>query len=344
MSYVWWKGARLGLLIGLGLGLGSQVGCRRHESLSEPASREQLPTAIDEKALSRTDILLQLARIPHAEVTTRLGPHRLESHTRWTITPLGPPRPEGSPPDVTPGFRDGNPARPFEGAAAFENAAATLDETRFIEVDAGGRLQLSTQNDHGYGVEAVAAQDALYLRMRHAPYIRHRPEGDELERLRALAYEPGTAILEAVAPFVYLSTPSETTRLGRPAWQVSLSRQQPSSKPEVPANLGLGKTWRGTVEVEALDGYAVVDRQRGTLLELKLQVRFTTPRGKAPPGTAPAEAERVQVAAQHEFAAVALGKDVVNIQLPAEWSEPPARSRPTLDKQELLNGLVPARP
>lgn len=343
MSHVW-RRARLGCLLGLGLSLslGLSAGCRRHESLVDPgAPREPLPTAIDEKTLSRTDILLQLARIPHAEVTTRLGAHRLESHTRWTITPLGATRPEGAPPDVTPGFRDGNPARPFEGAAAFENAPTTLDETRFIEVDAGGRLQLSTQNDHGYGVEAVLAQDALYLRMRHAPYIRHRPDGDELERLRALAYEPGTALLEAVAPFVYLSTPSETSRLGRPAWQVSLSRQQAAAR-EVPP--GLGKAWRGTVEVETLDGYAVVDRQRGALLELKLQVRFTTARGKAPPGTAPAEAERVQVAAQHEFAAVALGKDVVNIQLPAEWSEPPARSRPTLDKQELLNGLVPARP
>src|SRR6185295_10493820 len=141
---------------------------------------------------------------------------------------------------------------------------------------------LESQNDHGYGVEALLHRDLLYLRMRYAPFIRHRPEGDELERLRALGYEPGAALLEAVAPFVFLSTPSETTRLGRPAWQVQLSRQQ-AANDKHPPSLPPGKAWRGEVAVETLDGYAVVDRQRGTLLELRLAVRFSAARGKAPP-------------------------------------------------------------
>jgi len=291
--------------------------------------------------LTRTDILLEIARIPHAEVATRLGPHRIESRTLWKITPLGSAQ-GAAVPEVTPGFREGSPIQPYDGGAAWESSPATLEETRAIQVDGAGRLELQNLNDHGYGVEAVLEREALYLRMRHGPYIRHRPEGDEVERLRALAYEPGAALLETVAPSVSLGTPVETTRLGRPAWQVALSLQKPSARR--PAPQSLSKAWRGEVAVSALDGYAVVDRQRGALLELRLTVRFTAPRGKAPPGTPPAESQSVQIDAQHELRVVALGAQVATIQPPTEWSEPPMRARPALEKQELLNGLIPARP
>ena len=340
----WFSGALL--CIGLGF---ATTGCHRAkapdgQNLAADAPVVS-PVAIDGQTLSRTDILLQLLRMPHAEVQTRLGAHRFESHTKWTITPQLPATPVPPPPDVVPGFREGAPAKPFEGTAAFESVTATLEETRSIEVDGNGSLSLSNQNDHGYGVEAKLVHSDLYLRMRYAPFIRQRPEGDELERLRAIGYEPGAAILEAAAPFVYLSTPSETSRLGRPAWQVSFSRQDAPKKRDKPSEPG--KVWRGAIDVDMLDGYAIIDRQRGTLLELKLQVRYSAPRGKAPPGT-PAgqtdETERVQVAVVHELVAVALGKDVVNIQPPSEWNEPPTRSRPTLEKQELLNGLVSAKP
>ncbi len=322
------------------------AGCHRPsgEHIGYEGEHQQATTApalTDGRSLSRTDILLQIARLSHAEVATRLGPHRIESHTHYTIRPLSSNKPQ--PPEVTPGFRADGPVHPYEGGSAWENTEASLDETRFIAVDAAGNVQLQNLNDHDFGVEALFDREYLYIRMRYAPYIRHRPEGDELERLRALGYESGAALLEAVAPYVYLSTPGETTRLGRSAWQVSLSRQQPSPKRH--QSTVLGKAWRDAVAVDSLDGYAVVDRQRGALLELRLSVRFQAPRGKtAPgPGTPPADGEQVQVEAQHELRVVSLGNEVAPIAPPAEWSEPPTRARPMLEKQELLNGLLPAR-
>lgn len=294
----------------------------------------------DGRTLTRTDILLELARIPHAEVQSRLGPHRIESHTHFTLTPLQKGGPSGI--EVAPGFRESSPIKPFEGDAAWESASTSLDETRLITVDKAGSLHLENTNDHGYGIEALLEQNFLYTKMRYGPYIRHRPEGDEVERLRALGYEPGAALLEVVAPYVYLSTPSETTRLGRPAWQVSLSRQDKNAKHR--ASAGANQGWRGTTTVDSLDGYAVVDRQRGVLLELRLSVRFETPRGKAPPGTQSAADERVRIEAQHELRVVALGEAVARILPPSEWNEPPLRPRSNLEKQELLKGLVSQRP
>lgn len=294
------------------------------------------------QALTRTDILLQIARLSHTELSSRLGAHRIESRTRYTITPVEQSPAKARPPELSPGFREGQPIHPFDGGAAWEDAVSTLSETRFIAVDSAGNVQLQNQNDHGYGVEAMLEKEFVYLRMRYAPYIRQRLEGDEAYRLRAIGYESGAALLDAVAPFVFLSAPVETTRLGRAAWQVTLSRQQKNGERQLSQDAG--KTWRSAVAVDSLDGYAVVDRQRGTLLQLQLSVRFVTARGKAPPGTVAADNERIQVEAQHEMQVVALGTQIESIKPPGEWNEPPKRERPNQDKLELLNGLLPARP
>jgi hypothetical protein len=297
------------------------------------------PPITDGQPLSRADILLEIAKLPHSEVAMRLGPHRIESRTHYSIKPQSAAAP---PKEVTPGFRIDSPIHPYDGGADWESTAVTLEETRFIELDKAGTLSLQNLNDHGTGVEALLDRDYLYVRMRDAPYIRHHPEGDEVERLRALGYESGAALLEAVAPFVYLSTPSETSRLGRAAWQVTLSKQQGRPNHYIPKSAG--KMWRAAVAVDSLDGYAIVDRQRGTLLELRLSVSFVAPRSGAPPGTPSAEGEQIQVEAQHELRVVALGDNVAPIAPPAEWSDSPTRSRPMLERQELLNGLLPTRP
>lgn len=302
---------------------------------SQPAQPGSLLS--DGRQLTRSEVMLQLVSVPHAEVAARLGPHRIESVTRYTVTPLSSPK---AGPDVAAGFRADTPVQPYEGSGAWESGATSLEEKRVIELDEGGRLRLSNQNDHGYGIEAVVDGHHLYMRLQHAPFVRRVPEGDEIERLRALAYESGSALLETVAPALYLSPPSETTRLGRPAWAVALSRQE-SSAPRRATGQGVpGKAWREQVLVEAIEGQAVVDRQRGALLELKLSVRFSAPRGPVPAGTPSVEGERVQVEAQHELHVLAVGKKGEAISVPSEWIDPPMRPRPALDKQELLSGLT----
>ena len=309
------------------------AGCHRGGPSSGPTNS---PGSLlsDGRQLTRSEVLLQVVGVSHGEVSSRLGPHRIESVTRYTITPLSSPK---AGPDVAAGFRADSPVQPYENSAAWESAAATLEEKRSIELDGQGSLRVSNQNDHGYGIEAIVDREYLYMRLQNAPFVRRLPEGDEVDRLRAVAYEPGSALLETVASALYLSPPSETTRLGRPAWAVALSRQDgvaPRRSSDVP-----GKAWRGNVIVEAIEGQAVIDRQRGALLELKLSVRFQAARGPVPAGTPAVEGERVQVEAQHELHVVALGNKVEEVKAPGEWIEPPMRPRPTLDKQELLNGL-----
>lgn len=319
------------------------AGCRRPGAEARAvsaASSTPVGSVQSGNELTRIDLLLQLLSMPHAELTARLGPHRVESTTRWTITPIGTPP---SPPPVQPGFKPGMPEKLYEGAAAWESTAATLEETRVITVDGAGRVQLSSQNDHGAGVEAIFDQDFLYVRMRHAPYIRQHPEGEQLARLRAAAYESGAALIEAVAPYVELGTPTEASSNGRQAWQVKLSRREPAAgeRPRGPRGpdgaLSQQSAWRAATAVELLTGSATVDRQKGAPVQLSLHVRFIAPRGSGP------ETEKVQVEAQHTLSVVALGETVPKVAIPSEWMEPPTRPRPTAEQRELLQGLTNGR-
>ena len=193
-------------------------GCKKHSG-ENFGLLETAPTVTATPSgaeLTRADLLLQLLSLSHAEVTARLGAHRIESQTQWSITPVVAAGAAAGPSPVKPGFKADSPAQPYDGGAAWESTAVTLDETRSIAVDAAGRLQLVSQNDHGTGVEAVLDQNFLYLRMRYAPYIRYKAEGDQVTRLRAMAYESGASLLEAVAPYVRLSAPVEAMAAGLP--------------------------------------------------------------------------------------------------------------------------------
>lgn len=334
------SGAWLGVLgrLPLLVALAVVPGCKRSgDGLA--ASAESSPVMLKPASggdLTRTDLLLQVLATPHAEVAARLGPHRIESQTTWVITPVVSP---GAvvPPPVVPGFKLGSPERPFDGGEAYESVASNLQEQKAIAIDSEGRVLMQSQTDHGAGVDAVFAGGLLYVRMKHTPYIRYRPEGDQVARLRTAAYEPGTAILEAVAPYLQLSTPTEATVQGRAAWQVKLSRLDSPSGVRPKGLQGPQSVWRTATSVDTIEGMVIVDRQKGAPLQVELRVRFVAPRTEG-------SSERVQVEAQHSLKVVQLGAAVAPILPPTEWSEPPTRPRPMLDRQELLNGLVPARP
>lgn len=323
-------------------------GCHKktdEERLGVPAPVTGPSAPPESAALTKTDILLQILSIPHAEVQARLGPHRIESHTHYSITPVGPARPV---PEVQPGFRPGGPAQPFDAGEAWESGSATLDETRSVHADSSGLLALSSQSDHGYGFEAVVEGGLLYLRMKNAPFVRRRAEGDEVTRLRSFAYEPGLALVEAVAQYVALGTPVELLVNGRPAWQVKLSRREggggEGGGPRRPV-YSKEKAWRNALRVDVLEGSAVIDRQRSVLLEISLHTRFQTKRGPVVPGTpAGAEDEEILVDAEHTQKVAMVGAAVPAVTVPKEWNDPPVRSRPTAEQRELLNGLLPARP
>ena len=165
------------------------------------------------------------------------------------------------------------------------------------------------------------------------------PEGDEVERLRALGYESGSSLLETVARAI--SKPAErdqslwADRPGR--WRFRDKRakarvgDEPSSSRQGLARTGLGRSHRGASCRRSTARHAA---------GAKAQRALSAPRGPVPAGTPSVEGERVQVEAQHELHVVSIGKRAEAISPPSEWIDPPMRPRPALDKQELLSGLT----
>ena len=119
-----------------------QAGCRKAPA---PATATPVVSISAQNDLVRGDRLLKVLALPHSDVAARLGPHRVESQTRWTITPIPSPRATQVQP-VQPGFKLGSPAQPFSGEDAYETAPVQLSETRFVAVDGTGRLHMGSDN------------------------------------------------------------------------------------------------------------------------------------------------------------------------------------------------------
>lgn len=316
-----------GWLVCMALAGACEIGCQNAPS----SSRSTGPVSIGaQNDLVRGDRLLKVLSLTHKEVSTRLGPHRIESQTRWTITPIPSQRAAQVPP-VQPGFKLGSPAQPFSGDDAFETAPVTMQETRFVEVDPSGRIHLGSENDHGGGIEAVTDPQYIFSKMRYQPFVRYRNEGSHSERLRQMAFDTGVALVETVGHRLKLGTPNSGNTHGRSTWQVALKMADTA---QVPLR-SQGSAWRGAVNVESVEGLATVDREQGVPLAIELAVRFVAPRPGVPD-------ERVQVEATHVMQVVALGGEAVKFAIPSEFSDPPVRPRPQLDRQELLGGLVPS--
>jgi hypothetical protein len=267
--------------------------------------------AADKKQLQKPQGLRQVAAMPPAEAVRRLGSHRLEARTSWQITP--------------PGDKSGGEAP----------APQSLQEESLVESDGKGGLHILHNNDHGYGSEAVLVSGQLYLRMRYGPYVRRRPEDDEVPRLLAAAGDTSGALLQLLGPWLKVDEASEAKVAGRPAIKLTLSKQaSPQREGRPPRGAVPGRLWRQALSVASLSGAAVVDATEGALLGLRLEASFQAPRGEGGPP--------VRVEVSHRAAVGALGEAVpVSAPTDGEVIDPPVRPRPMLDHQELLEGLLP---
>lgn len=267
------------------------------------------PLAVERRQLQRTQGLLQVAAMTPAEAVRRLSSHRLEIRTSWQIAP---------------------PARP-----GVDVQTESMQEDSLIESDGKGGVHILHNNDAGpgYGSEAIFLGGRLYLRMRQGPYVRRRPEGDEVPRLLAAAGDTSGALLLLLGPWLKIDEVSEAKVAGRPAIKLTLSKQaSPQKEGRPPRNLPPGKLWRQALAVQSLSGAAVVDAAEGMLLGLRLVCSFQAPRGEGGPP--------VRIEVNHRATVGSLG-EVVPIVAPEDAIDPPLRPRPMLDRQELLEGLLP---
>lgn len=317
----------VGRFLGFALVLLAAEGCRKLQPLptaSEPHSFHKRNERV------RGNSLLEAFSLPHSEVSARLGPHRYEMQTRWSILPL-PSHQKTQIPPVQQGFRVDSPAQPFAGDDAMETVPVTLAETRFIEVDSAGRIHLGCETDHDSGFEAFSDPPFVFSRMKHQPVFRYRDENSHADRLRVIAFDTGVALLSAVSHRLKLGMPESGASQNRAAWQVTLALAD--SEIALPPIQDVSQL--RAASIDQISGVATVDREKGVPLGLTLSVRFVAPRPGLPD-------EQVRVEATHTLQVVALGKDAVHFVVPTDFSAPPTRVRPQLDRQELLSGLLPA--
>jgi hypothetical protein len=248
--------------------------------------------AVDVAALAQPEELERALQLSGKELDARLGAHRMEATASLKLE---------------------QPGRPVE----------TLEESFLIESDGRGAVHLLHDNGHGYGMEAVAIGDDLYSRARYGHYSRHRPEGDELERLRATAETPAVGYVRLLQRFIAVHEAGRLDVAGHAGIKLKLSATaavRPAREVEP------GRRWRETVRPRYLEGEVVLDGRTGAPLLLKLDTSYTFERDGKP----------LTVTVAFKQSTVPFSGA---ISPPTEYTTL-NRPRPMLDRQILLDGLT----
>lgn len=272
------------------------AGCRHEgdENLGLAGKRHDL--TIDVSSLAQAGELEKALALPSEEVQARLGAHRLEAVTKLVL---------GS-----------------------GDSADTLDESFRLDVDGKGGSHLVRESSHGYGIEAIAAGRAYYVKPRYGRFVRRAPEGDEVARARDEVQGLGAAYLGLLGRFAARSSAGTVDYHGRSAVKVKLAL---AGSPGAFSDPDPAHAWRADVAVSALEGEAWVDEKTGAPLHVTLDAKYRSHR----------DAREVAVSMHYQSDVLELGA-IEPIAAPADAAPPIARARPLLDRQALLDGLAPS--
>jgi hypothetical protein len=248
--------------------------------------------AIDVAQLSRPGELLRALAMPGREIDKRLGARRLDASSTLKVETAGKP-------------------------------AETLEETYRLDTDGRGGLKLVHDNSRSYGVEAVVAGGDLYVRPRYGKMVRRKPDGDEVDRLRASVEGVAGDYLELVERWLQVREEGRTQVAGRAAVRLKLSAGA-SPTPLAPST-DPSRKWRETVTVRFIDGEILLDVGSGALVGARLETSYTFERDGKPFTTTLSFKETTLPAEP--------------IVTPTDAVAAPHRPRPMLDRQELLEGL-----
>jgi len=201
--------------------------------------------------------------------------------------------------------------------------AESLDETWQLDSDAQGAFRAVHESSRGYGYEAALVGGELYVRPRWGKFVKRKPEGDEADRLRAAVETAGSEYLKLLERFIVVREDGRTQVHGRSAVKLKLAASP--SPTAAPAEAEPGKKWRESMAVRYIEGDAYVDAASGALLGLHLDAAYSFVREKSP---FVVTVSFKQTAASPE-----------TIVAPADAIDSPHRTRPMLDRAELLEGL-----
>lgn len=277
--------------------------CKRQGDENLGLGAKAAPEVIDVSRITQPDELVKAFSTPGAELDRRLGAHRVDATATMKISAAGKPE-------------------------------ETLDETLTLDSDGKGALHVlhdtnrSNATPGGLGMEAVVFGPDLYVKPRYGKYVRRRPEGDELERLRAVVEGSGGAYLDLVQRWLVVTDAGEANVAGHAGRKLKLGAK-PS--PETPTSFtDPGKKWRETLDVKYIQGEAVVDAQSGVPLSLRLDTAYSFKRDNSP--------QPVSVTAT--FKSTVAPAQPVTPPPPAEAVASPVRPRPQEDRKFLLENLT----
>jgi hypothetical protein len=174
------------------------------------------------------------------------------------------------------------------------------------------------------GMEAIALAGHLYVRGRFGRFIDRRPEPGELDRLRALCEGVLHDDLALLAPFLTIDDRGQGRVNGRRTRRLALGKRdrgRTAARDEDPR-----RAWRASIEVESLTGEVELDEETGAPLRASLDARYRVPQ-KTPP-------LRVHLALRQE------PRSASTIEAPADAVPAPRRPRPTVERNQLLEGLA----
>jgi hypothetical protein len=248
--------------------------------------------AVDVAALAQPEELERALQMTGKELDRRLGAHKMEATATLKLE---------------------QPGHPVE----------TLDESFLVESDGRGAVHLRHDNGHGYGMEALAIGDDLYSRARYGHFSRHRPEGDELERLRAAAETPAVGYVRLLERFIAVREAGRLDVAGHPGIKLKLSVTAPArpARESEPA-----RRWRETVRPRYLEGEVVLDGRSGAPLAVKLDTAYSFER----------DGKTLTVTIAYKQTCAPFSSPITP---PAEYTTL-NRPRPMLDRQILLDGLT----
>jgi hypothetical protein len=225
-------------------------------------------------------------------------------------------------------------AHHFEASATLKieppgKPAESLAETWKLDSDGKGAVHLLHENDHRTGMEAIVSSGLLYVRPRFGKFVERKPEPDEVERLRATVEAVAADDLALVQHALVAREEARTTIGGRPAVKIKLSAAP--SPAAAPKESDPGKKWRETLQVRYIDGEVAVDAASGALLSARLSLSYSFEReGTKGP---------FQAALSYTASTGAPGTTIDAITAPVDFAAAPHRTRPMLDRTELLEGL-----
>jgi hypothetical protein len=199
----------------------------------------------------------------------------------------------------------------------------TLEDTFVVQSDGKGAVHVAHDNSRGNGFDAIAIGKTLYVKPRYGRFVRTTVESDELSRLRAVAETTASSYLRLLARFVQIHEAGSTLAAGHAGLKLRLSARQ---SPDAPTTeTAPGRRWRETVQARYVEGDVVLDQRTGAPLAVSLEAAYTFIRdGKPHVATL-----TFKQSTTPEPGAIAAPRDFATL----------GRTRPLLDRQQLLEGL-----